>query len=38
MGAPEEVADAVVYLASRRANWISGITLVVDGVQHKGIF
>ena len=38
MGSPEEVADAIVYLCSRRANWISGITLVVDGVQHKGIF
>ena len=38
MGKPEEVADAIVYLASRRANWISGVTLVVDGVQHKGIF
>ena len=38
MGKPEEVADAIVYLASGRANWVSGVTLVVDGVQHKGIF
>jgi 3-oxoacyl-[acyl-carrier protein] reductase len=38
MGTPEEVADAIVYVSSRRANWISGVTLVVDGVQHKGIF
>jgi 3-oxoacyl-[acyl-carrier protein] reductase len=36
-GRPEEVADAVVYLASTRASWISGVTLVVDGAQHKGI-
>jgi 3-oxoacyl-[acyl-carrier protein] reductase len=34
-GRPEEVADAVVYLASARASWISGVTLVVDGAQHK---
>ncbi len=38
MGRPEEVADAVVFVASPRANWISGVTLPVDGVQHKGIF
>jgi len=36
MGRPDEVADAVVYLASRRASWVSGVTLSVDGVQHKG--
>lgn len=38
MGKPEEVADAIVYLSSARASWVSGATLVVDGVQHKGIF
>ena len=38
LGAPEEVADAIVFLASERARWISGATLVVDGVQHKGLF
>jgi 3-oxoacyl-[acyl-carrier protein] reductase len=36
LGTPEEVAAAVVFLASERASWISGVTLSVDGVQHKG--
>jgi 3-oxoacyl-[acyl-carrier protein] reductase len=36
MGAPDEVADAVVFLASPRAAWITGVCLVVDGGQHKG--
>jgi 3-oxoacyl-[acyl-carrier protein] reductase len=35
MGRPEEVADAVVFLASERASWITGACLVVDGGQHK---
>lgn len=38
LGTPEEVAAAVVFLASPRASWITGATLVVDGAQHKGIF
>lgn len=38
LGQAEEVADAVVFLASARASWISGVTLAVDGVQHKGNF
>lgn len=38
MGTPEEIAAAVVFLASSRASWISGVTLPVDGVQHKGNF
>ena len=36
LGTPEEVAAAAVFLASNRASWISGVTLAVDGVQHKG--
>ncbi|MFQ5513560.1 MAG: SDR family NAD(P)-dependent oxidoreductase [Myxococcota bacterium] len=36
LGRDDEVADAVVYLASRRASWITGVTLAVDGGQHKG--
>jgi 3-oxoacyl-[acyl-carrier protein] reductase len=36
LGTAEEVAAAVVFLASSRASWISGVTLSVDGVQHKG--
>ena len=28
---PEEVADAVVYLASERASYISGVVLTMDG-------
>jgi 3-oxoacyl-[acyl-carrier protein] reductase len=36
LGSAEEVAAAVVFIASSRASWISGVTLPVDGVQHKG--
>jgi 3-oxoacyl-[acyl-carrier protein] reductase len=31
MGHPEDVAQAVVYLASPMANWVTGQVLVVDG-------
>lgn len=30
-GKPEEIADAVLYLASARASWITGVNLTVDG-------
>jgi 3-oxoacyl-[acyl-carrier protein] reductase len=33
MGRPEEVANAVLFLASDEAGWITGQTLVVDGGQ-----
>jgi 3-oxoacyl-[acyl-carrier protein] reductase len=38
MGTPDEVADAVVFLSSPRASWITGVCLAVDGGQHKGNF
>ncbi len=36
LGTPEEVAAGVVFLASAPASWITGVTLSVDGGQHKG--
>ena len=36
MGRPEEVAHAVLFLASDLASWITGQTLVVDGGQLAG--
>ena len=36
LGAPEEVADVVVFLASERGRWITGVTLAVDGGQLLG--
>jgi 3-oxoacyl-[acyl-carrier protein] reductase len=35
-GTPEEVADIAVFLCSKRANWVTGACLSVDGGQHKG--
>jgi 3-oxoacyl-[acyl-carrier protein] reductase len=37
MGTPEEVAAAVVFLASPRASRISGTNLVVDGALTRGV-
>jgi 3-oxoacyl-[acyl-carrier protein] reductase len=37
VGLPEEVADAIVWLASERASFITGQTLLVDGGLYKGI-
>jgi 3-oxoacyl-[acyl-carrier protein] reductase len=37
-GRPEEVGDAVAFLASPRASWISGASLTVDGCQSRSLF
>jgi 3-oxoacyl-[acyl-carrier protein] reductase len=37
MGRPEEIADAVVWLASERASFVTGQTLLVDGGMYKGL-
>ena len=38
MGTPEEVANAVVFLASSAASLITGASLVVDGAYTKRVF
>jgi 3-oxoacyl-[acyl-carrier protein] reductase len=37
LGRAEEIADAVVFLLSQRASWITGINLIVDGGQTKRV-
>jgi 3-oxoacyl-[acyl-carrier protein] reductase len=37
VGEPREIADAVVWLASERASYITGQTLLVDGGVYKGL-
>jgi 3-oxoacyl-[acyl-carrier protein] reductase len=34
-GRPEEVGEVVAFLASPRAGWISGTSVVVDGCQSR---
>lgn len=36
IGEPADVGDAVAFLASDRARWITGETLVIDGGQLLG--
>lgn len=36
-GTPEEVADVVAFLASERANWVSGACITVDGCQSRSL-
>ncbi len=38
LGAPEEIAQAVAFLASEGAGYITGIALQVDGGYTKGLF
>ncbi len=37
VGDPKELADAVVWLASERASYITGQTILVDGGMYKGV-
>ena len=37
IGEPREVADAIVWLSSDRASYITGQTLLVDGGAYKGL-
>jgi 3-oxoacyl-[acyl-carrier protein] reductase len=37
IGKPEEIADAIVFLASDRASYITGQTLLVDGGSYRGL-
>jgi len=34
-GTPTEVGDVVAFLASPKAGWVSGTTVVVDGCQSR---
>ncbi|MFQ5771232.1 MAG: SDR family oxidoreductase, partial [bacterium] len=31
VGKPKEIAEAILYLASDRAGWVTGVTLSIDG-------
>ena len=37
LGEPQEIADAIIWLASDRAAYVTGQTLVVDGGNYRGL-
>jgi 3-oxoacyl-[acyl-carrier protein] reductase len=37
LGEPREVAETIVWLASDRASYITGQTILVDGGMYKGL-
>ncbi len=37
LGRPEELADAIVWLGSERASFVTGQTILVDGGMYKGL-
>ena len=37
LGKPEEIADAIVWLASEKASFITGQTILVDGGMYQGL-
>jgi NAD(P)-dependent dehydrogenase (short-subunit alcohol dehydrogenase family) len=37
LGEPREVAETIVWLASDRASYITGQTVLVDGGMYKGL-
>jgi len=37
LGEPREVADTIVWLASERASYVTGQTVLVDGGMYKGL-